>query len=227
MRSSATPCCFEVWGLRLGPYAAGVLIAAVTGGIGSGKSTVVALLAQRGAAVIDADAVAREVVEPGKPALARLVERFGPGIVTTDGRLDRPALAAIVFSDVEARRFLDAITHPAIGVEIQRRILAAPPDAIVVCDVPLLAEGRTKRPWHPDAVVVVEAGLEARLQRLVERGLTRADAEARIAVQATDEQRRAMADYVIDNSEGLDELTPQVDALWTALEARHAAVSEG
>ncbi len=204
-----------------------MLVAALTGGIGSGKSTVLDLLARRGAVVIDADAVARQVVEPGEPALARLVERFGPGIVSSDGRLDRPALAAVAFRDDDARQALEAITHPAIGAEIQRRLLAAPPEAIVVCDIPLLAESKRPRPWHSDVAIVVEAPLAARLTRLVDRGMTREDAEARMAVQATDEERRAIADHVVDNSGDLDGLNAQVDALWTALVERHARTGTG
>ncbi|HWW45929.1 MAG TPA: dephospho-CoA kinase [Acidimicrobiia bacterium] len=190
---------------------------ALTGGIGSGKSTVAAMLVQRGAVLIDADAIAREVVEPGQPTLAALVDRFGPGILDEDGRLDRPALAAVAFADDASRADLDGITHPAINEEFVRRIKAAPDDAIVVCDVPLLAESVQAQARGYPFVIVVEAPEAVRLARLAQRGVPRADAERRIAAQASDEQRRALATHVIDNGGGLVELERQVDTVWADL----------
>jgi dephospho-CoA kinase len=194
---------------------AAVQMIGLTGGIGSGKSTVASLLAARGAVVVDADAIAREVVEPGSPVLARLAERFGPDIVGPEGRLDRARLAERAFADEESRRDLDAITHPAIGEEFLRRVAAAPAGAVVVHDVPLLAEA--KNPARYRGIIVVEAPRELRLARLSARGIPAADAERRMAQQATDEERRALATWVLDNSGDLDSLRAQVDALWPEL----------
>ncbi|MDQ1467096.1 MAG: dephospho-CoA kinase [Actinomycetota bacterium] len=194
---------------------AAVQMIGLTGGIGSGKSTVASLLAARGAVVVDADAIAREVVEPGSPVLARLAERFGPDIVGPEGRLDRARLAERAFADEESRRDLDAITHPAIGEEFLRRVAAAPAGAVVVHDVPLLAEA--KNPARYRGIIVVEAPRDLRLARLSARGIPAADAERRMAQQATDEERRALATWVLDNSGDLDSLRAQVDALWPEL----------
>lgn len=194
-----------------------MLLVGLTGGIGSGKSTVADLLAAKGASVVDADAVARAVVEPGTPALARLVERFGTGILGVDGRLDRLALGRLAFADEQSRKDLEAITHPAINEEFLRRIQAAPQDAVVVCDVPLLAESPQARARGYPVVIVVEAPREVRLARLEARGMPRADAEARMAAQASDEERRAIATHVIDNSGDRAHLQRQVDALWVDL----------
>jgi len=190
----------------------------LTGGIGSGKSTVADLLVERGAVLIDADRIAREVVQPGGPAFAPLVERFGTGILTPEGSLDRAALAALVFPDPEALAALNAITHPAIGaVMAERRAAEEGTDHVVVLDIPLLV------PAHRDtlglaAVVVVDCPVEVALARLVDqRGFTRADAEARIAAQISREERRAAADFVIDNGSDLGHLEAEVDRVWTAL----------
>ena len=196
----------------------------LTGGIGSGKSTVAGLLARRGAVVVDADAIAREVVEPGTPALAKLVEQFGPSILRDDGSLDRPALAAVAFVDDEHRKQLEAITHPAIGEEFLRRVGAAPSEAVVIHDVPLLVE--SKRGFEYAAVIVVEAPLETRLDRLEERGVPRDDARRRIDLQATDEERRKVATWVVDNAGDLAALERQVADIWTDLERRAAAAAE-
>jgi dephospho-CoA kinase len=203
-----------------------VLLVGLTGGIGSGKSTVAERFRQRGAVVVDADAAARSVVEPGTPALGRLVERFGDGILAADGSLDRPALAALAFADDASRRALEAITHPAIIEDMDRRIAAAPPDAIVVVEVQLLAEtwSGNERPYR--AVVVVEAPREVRLERLVAKGMTRDDAERRMAAQATDDERRAIATSVIENAGDLAALDEQVDAVWLDLERRRAEPPE-
>ncbi|HKY57738.1 MAG TPA: dephospho-CoA kinase [Aeromicrobium sp.] len=188
----------------------------LTGGIGSGKSTVSALLADRGAVVIDYDLLAREAVEVGTPALARIVERFGPGVLRPDGALDRPALGAIVFGDDEARRDLEAITHPAIGELAWARDEAAPAGSIVVHDHPLLVE--TGLAGLMDFVVVVDLPEETQLDRLVRlRGMSPEDARARIAAQASRDDRRAAADVVIDNSGTPAELAAAVDALWARL----------
>jgi dephospho-CoA kinase len=189
-----------------------VLRIGLTGGIGSGKSTVSRLLAERGAVIVDADAIAREVVEPGTPGLAAVAEAFGAEILSADGSLDRPALAAVVFAHPEQRRKLDGIVHPLVRARATELAAAAPPDAVLVNDVPLLAE--TGQASSYDLVVVVEADTETRVARLVQRGLTAEDARARIAVQATDEQRRAIADVVLDNSGTPEQLAEQVDRLW-------------
>jgi dephospho-CoA kinase len=190
-----------------------VLRIGLTGGIGSGKSTVSALLAERGAVVVDADRIAREVVEPGSPGLAAVVEAFGPEVLTADGALDRPALAAVVFADPEARARLDGIVHPLVRHRTAELVAAAPEGAVVVNDVPLLVE--TGQAGSYDLVLVVEAEAEIRVARLVQRGLSEEDARARIAAQATDEQRRAVADVVLDNSGTPEQLAAQVDRFWT------------
>ncbi len=184
----------------------------LTGGIGSGKSTVAGLLAARGAVVVDADRIAREVVAPGTPGLAAVVDAFGESVLAADGSLDRPALAAVVFADPAARARLDAIVHPLVRERSVELISVAAPDAVLVNDVPLLVE--TGQAGTYDLVLVVEADLETRLSRLVERGTPREDARARIAAQATDEQRRAAADVVLDNSGSLEQLAEQVDRFW-------------
>lgn len=184
----------------------------LTGGIGSGKSTVAALLVERGARLVDADRIAREVVAPGTPGLAAVVEAFGDGVLGPDGGLDRPALAAVVFADPEQRARLDAVVHPLVRARAAELVAAAPEDAVVVQDVPLLVE--TGQAGSFDVVLVVQADLEVRLTRLVERGMTREDAQARIRGQATDEQRAAVADVVLVNDGTRDELADQVAAFW-------------
>ena len=192
----------------------------LTGGIGAGKSTVAQLLEQRGAVVVDADAIAREVVEPGTPTLAKLAERFGSDILAADGSLDRAALAAKAFVSDDTKRDLDAITHPAIGEEFLRRVAAAPPDGVVIHDVPLLVE--STRGYEYAAVIVVESPLEVRLERLEQRGVDREDARRRISMQATDDERRKVATWVVDNSGDLAHLEAQVDAIWHELQQRAA-----
>jgi len=192
----------------------------LTGGIGSGKSTVAALLGAKGATVVDADQVARSVVEPGEPALAALVERFGAGILDPDGHLDRPALAAVAFADDDGRKALGEITWPAIGEEFERQIRESPADAVVICDVPLLVESKAAAARPYVAVVVVEAPLELRLERLELRGVPRDDAQRRMAAQASDEERRAVATHLIDNGGDLESLARQVDGIWPELLTR-------
>ncbi len=198
-----------------------MLLVGLTGGIGAGKSTVAELLSARGAIIIDADQAARAVVEPGQPALTKVVERFGERILDADGRLSRGALAKVAFADEESRRDLEAITHPAINEEFSRRVAEAPGDAIVVLDVPLLAESEQARKRPYQTVIVVEAPREVRLARLEARGVDRADAEARMAAQADDEQRRKLATYVVDNAGDRAALERQIDKVWADLERRH------
>ncbi|MCW2744610.1 MAG: dephospho-CoA kinase [Mycobacterium sp.] len=193
----------------------------LTGGIGAGKSAVAELLAAHGAVVVDADRVAREVVAPGTPGLAAVAEAFGPGVLAPDGSLDRPALGAIVFADPAVRRRLEAITHPLIGAETLRRIERAGDAPVIVHDVPLLVEAGLTHGY--DDIVVVEAPREVRLERLAGRGVARADAEARMASQATDAQRRAVATVVVDNAGDREALRRQVDALWGRWTAGRAA----
>jgi dephospho-CoA kinase len=192
----------------------------LTGGIGAGKSAVAARLSAHGAVIVDADAIAREVVAPGTPGLAAIVAEFGDGILQADGALDRAAMAAIVFTDPERRTALEAIVHPLVGARSAELIAAAPAGAVVVYDVPLLAETMhtTRSGGHEfDVVVVVEAPAETRIPRLVARGIPEWDAEARIASQASDEERRALADHVLVNDGSLAELEAAVDALWPQL----------
>jgi dephospho-CoA kinase len=178
-------------------------------------------LAERGAVIVDADRLAREVVEPGTEGLAAIRRRFGDSVIAGDGSLDRPALGAIVFNDPAALRDLNAITHPAVwkaALDAFARAEASDPSAIVVYDVPLLVEAASDRPLHFDRVVVVEADRDERVRRLVEdRGMGRQDAQRRIASQADDAQRRAVADVVIDNNAGKDALLARVDELWDEL----------
>ncbi|OLR94511.1 dephospho-CoA kinase [Actinokineospora bangkokensis] len=185
----------------------------LTGGIGSGKSTVATRLAEHGAHVVDADRIAREVVEPGSDGLRALVEAFGDGILTADGALDRPALAAIAFTDDASRRTLNSITHPRIAARTGELIATAAPEAVVVHDVPLLVENGMGALYH--LVIVVDAPVEERVRRLVgTRGLPEQDARNRIAAQATEQQRRAAADVWLDNSGSPDVVQRAVDELW-------------
>ncbi|GAA3305224.1 dephospho-CoA kinase [Glutamicibacter nicotianae] len=188
----------------------------LTGGVASGKSAVAAKLASLGAVVIDADALARQVVEPGTPGLAAIKDTFGEGILLPDGSLDRPALGAIVFSDAAQRAKLNEIVHPLVREQADALREAAAPGALVVEDIPLLVEsGQADR---FDAVIVVQAPHDERIRRMVQdRGWSRDDAEARMAAQATDEQRAAVADYLLDNSGSLEELEAQVASLYRQL----------
>lgn len=194
----------------------------LTGGIGAGKSEVSRLLVGQGAVLIDADRIAREVVEPGTPGLTALVEAFGTDILTPDGTLDRSKLGSIVFSDAERLATLNAIVHPLVGARSAALERAAGSGSVVVHDVPLLTENALA-PLY-DLVVVVDAAAETRLDRLVRlRGMTEADARARMAAQATREQRRAIADLVIDNDGPVEALEPQVRKVWSELVRRAAA----
>lgn len=191
----------------------------LTGGIGSGKSAVAQLLRARGAVLVDGDQVAREIVEPGQPALAAIAERFGTAVLRRDGSLDRAALAAIVFADPGSLAALDAIMHPRIAGRSSELMRAAERAGaeVVVYDMPLLVEGGAAGQF--DVVVVVQAPVEVRLRRLEARGLERADSLARMARQASDEQRLAVADLVLDNSGDRSALEAQVSAAWPRIVA--------
>lgn len=185
----------------------------LSGGIGAGKSTVSSAFADCGAVVIDGDVISREVVQPGTDGLAALVAAFGPEILQPDGALDRPALAAIAFSDDEKRATLNGIVHPLVGKRRAELIEAAAADAVIVEDIPLLVESQMA-PMFP-LVVIVNADVEVRVARLIEyRGFTEADARARIAAQATEEQRRAVADVWLDNSGSSEDLRRRALELW-------------
>jgi len=188
----------------------------LTGGIGSGKSEVAKRFAALGAVVIDSDQLAREVVEPGTAGYDQIVAEFGPQVVRADGSLDREAIGAIVFADTAARERLNAIVHPLVGEATVARLAAVPDDAIVVHDIPLLVEAGMAQAF--DAVVVVAADPEVQLDRLVRlRGMTPEAARARMAAQATPEQRVAVADYVIHNDGSLEHLADQVAEVWANL----------
>ncbi len=193
-------------------------IVGLTGGIGSGKSTVLAMLAERGAIVVDADAIVHELQEPGTEVFNKMVEAFGDEIVGPDGRLDRPKVASLVFSDEEKRRALNGIVHPAVGVVVAER-LANAGDSIVVIDVPLMAESPPRPERTYGKVIVVDASPKVQLERLIARGMDEADAKARMAAQATREERRKLADYVIDNNGDMESLERQIDELWAKLQA--------
>ena len=202
-----------------------MVLIGLTGGIGSGKSTVSAAFAARGATVIDADAITRELQAPGQPVFEAMVERFGPGIVGADGELDRPAVADLVFPDPEALADLNAIVHPAVGREIARRLEdAVARDGVTILDIPLLVES-----GRDDLVgtIVVDGDPELAVQRLVEhRGFREADARARIARQASRDERLAHADHVIDNGGDREALEAQIDRAW-AWVAERAGHSTG
>jgi dephospho-CoA kinase len=192
-----------------------VLWVGLSGGIGSGKSTVSARLADLGAVVVDADALAREVVAPGTPGLAECVRRFGPEVLTADGSLDRPVLGRIVFGDEQARRDLERITHPRIAERTRELLAAAPPDAVVVHDIPLLVE--LDRAADYALTLVVDVPADVRLRRLVDlRGMEAAEARRRIAAQADDQQRHAAADVLLPNTGTVEELHHHVDEVWRA-----------
>ncbi|MFG2448969.1 dephospho-CoA kinase [Streptomyces sp. M41(2017)] len=191
----------------------------LTGGIGAGKSEVSRLLVEHGAVLIDADRIAREVVEPGTPGLAAVVDAFGEDVLTAEGALDRPRLGSIVFADPEKLATLNAIVHPLVGTRSRTLEEAAPADAVVVHDVPLLAENGLA-PLY-DLVIVVDARPETQLDRLVRlRGMTEDDARARMAAQAPREKRLAVADIVIDNDVPLADLERRVADVWGDLVRR-------
>ena len=195
-----------------------MVVVGLTGGIGSGKSTVAAMLAGRGAVVVDADRLAREAVAVGTDAFRGVVERFGPGVVAEDGSLDRQALAGIVFEDPSALADLNAIVHPPVRAAIAERLVELEgSDAVVVLEIPLLVE--SGRSYGESAVIVVDCPEDVALQRLVDRGMDEADARRRMAAQAPRAERLAVADIVIDNSGPLEALEPQVADLWATLQS--------
>lgn len=203
-----------------------MLLIGLTGGIGSGKSTVSAALAQRGAVIIDADAITRELQEPGQPVLAAMVERFGSGIIGPGGRLDRQMVADLVFRDDQALADLNAIVHPAVGAEIGRRLSdEAATDHVVILDVPLLVEsGRDDLA----ALIVVDTDPDIAVKRLVtQRGFSEADARARIAKQAGREERLARADFVIDNNGDRAALEEQIERCWAWIRSLASAGAAG
>lgn len=190
-----------------------MILVGLTGGIGSGKSTVSELLAERGAVIIDADAIVREIQEPGSPVIQRLADEFGPGVVDENGALDRQAVADIVFKDPEALKKLNKIVHPAVGEEMNRRVLAQRSTSnVVVLDIPLLTENPRE---GLQGRIVVDVPEEIQVRRLVEfRGFSEDDARARMSRQASRDDRLAHADYVVDNSGSREDLSAQVDGLW-------------
>jgi dephospho-CoA kinase len=200
-----------------------MLVVGLTGGIGSGKSAVSARLASRGAVVIDADVVTREVQAPDGPAFAPIVERFGPGVVAADGTLDRQAIADIVFNDADSLTALTGIVHPMVGERMMSRLAAeAETDHIVILDVPLLVEGSSSSKSGAAAqhVIVVDCPEDVAVDRLVRlRAFTEADARARMSAQASRQERLARADFVIDNSGSLDHLDSEVARCWTWLQS--------
>jgi len=199
-----------------------MLSVGLTGGIGSGKSEVTRRLAQRGAVIIDSDVLAREVVAPGAPGLAAVAREFGDGVLAADGSLDRAKLAEIVFADPDRLAALNAIVHPLVRARSAELAAAAPTDAVVVHDVPLLVEAGLAGNF--DVVVVVDAPESIQLERLVwVRGMPEADAKSRIAAQAGRDRRLAVADYVLDNGGDLAELDGAVERLWSWLRARVSA----
>jgi dephospho-CoA kinase len=202
------------------------VLVGLSGGIGAGKSAVASRLAEHGAIVVDGDKLAREVVAPGSEGLAEVVAEFGHGVLSADGSLDRPALGKIVFADAGARRRLEEITHPRIRMRTVELIAAAPPGSIVVNDVPLLVEAGLASTF--ELVIIVFAPRETRISRLAEtRGMTRDEAESRIAAQATDEQRRAVADVAIENDATLDDLRGRVDEVWRQLSSGDVPARRG
>jgi dephospho-CoA kinase len=201
-----------------------MLLVAVTGGIGSGKSTVSAGLAARGAAVVDADGVARQIVEPGGPAYQPVVDRFGSGVLHEDGTLDRAALARMVFDDPEALAALNSITHPVIGAVISERLAAHTADDVVVLDIPLL-NAVTIQLYRPAAVIVVDTPEEVAVSRLVaHRGFTEPDARSRVAAQVSRHERRGLLDLapaglLVDNAGDRRALDEAVDRAWAWIQA--------
>lgn len=192
----------------------------LTGGIGSGKSTVAQMLADRGAVIIDADAISRELMEPGSDVLNETVRSFGSAILTADGRLDRAALASVIFENEAKRKELNSIVHPAVRSEAERQAATAQADpgfsGVLIEDIPLLVE--TGQVHRFDGVVVVETALAERLRRLVDqRGMNRADALARIQAQASDQERREIATWLVDNSHSLEETRRQVETVYSQI----------
>jgi len=192
----------------------------LTGGIGSGKSSVSSRLEQRGAALIDADAIVRDLQAPGQPVFDAMVERWGDRIVADGGTLDRAAVAGIVFSDKDELKAIEAIVHPVLRKEMDERIVGlSSTDQVVILDIPLLAEGRAKDgaldARGTSAIIVVDCPIDTAVARLIEhRGFDETDALARVAAQATREDRRALADFIVDNGGDVDALDVEIDRCW-------------
>lgn len=203
-------------------YVPSMLLLGLTGGIGSGKSTVSAEFARRGAVVIDADLVVRELQSPGGAVLAAMVEHFGDGILSDDGTLNRQAVADIVFNDPEQLKALNAIVHPKVGEEIDGRIEAQrDTDNVVILDVPLLVESKA---YETEGIIVVDTDPEVAVQRLVEfRGFNADDARARMKLQATREERRAVAAFIVPNDGSQEELMTHIDACWDWIQTKRNA----
>ncbi|WP_314422547.1 dephospho-CoA kinase [uncultured Microbacterium sp.] len=199
-----------------------MVLIALTGGIASGKSTIARRLAERGAIIVDADQIVRDVQAPGSPVLSAIAETFGQEMIAEDGSLDRAALGAVVFADKERLGQLNAIVHPAVRVESQRRFdeaVRADPRSVVVYDVPLLVEARVDDPW--DSIVVAHAPADVRRRRLIDlRGMSEAEAAGRIDAQVSDDRRLAIADVVIDTSGSLAQTIEQTDELWERISAK-------
>jgi dephospho-CoA kinase len=203
-----------------------VLLVGLTGGIGSGKSSVSALLARRGAVIVDADRIVHEIEAPGGAAYQPLIDRFGPGIVAPDGTLDRAGLAAVAFHDEQSLADLNAITHPLVRAEMARQVMAqAETGNVVVLDIPLLAEG-TKEAMGLAGVLVVDTPVETAIQRLIEhRQFSEADARARVAKQASREERQKLADVLIDNTGSPAQLEAEVERAWAWIQAKRRELS--
>ena len=193
-------------------------VVGLTGGIGSGKSTVCDLLALRGAKIIDADAIVRELQQPGTEVFDQMVEAFGSEILSPDGTLDRSKLGSIVFSDPEKRKLLESIVWPAVGVRVAEQLQALGDDDVAVLDVPLMAEAPQGSRRNTNTVVVVDAAPETQIRHLEEKGVSGEVARARMAAQASREERLKIADHVLTNDGSLDELEKQVDELWLVLQ---------
>jgi len=202
-----------------------VIVVGLTGGIGSGKSTVSAALAKRGAVIVDADAIAKELQRAGQPVFLKMVERYGADIVGPDGELDRAKVAGIVFNDAEALKDLNAIVHPALNAEMRRRIrVEQDTDRVVIVDVALMAENNGRKRFGVGAVIVVDTPTEVAVERLVRfRGLAEADARARMSRQASREDRLKIADRVVDNGGDLAHLESQLDDLWAWIRSQPPA----
>jgi len=192
-------------------------VVGLTGGIGSGKSTVCEMFARRGAKIVDADAIVHELQQPGTEVFNEMVDAFGPGIASPDGTLDRPAVGKIVFADPAKRDILQKIVWPRVGVRVAELVASAGDDDIVILDVPLMAESTEGSRRFANSIVVVDAAPETQIAHLAAKGISRADAQARMAAQASREERLKLADHVLTNDGSLEELEKQVDALWREL----------
>jgi len=192
-------------------------IVGLTGGIGSGKSTVCAMLAAKGAKIIDADAIVHELQVPGEVVFDEMVEAFGPEILQPDGTLDRAKVGEIVFSDPEKRQKLQAIVWPRVGERVRERIESAADKDVVILDVPLMAESTEGSRRFAQAIVVVDASPDTQLRHLADKGVPADVAKARMAAQASREERLKLADHILNNDGSIDELQTQVDALWDGL----------